>query len=907
MTETGTEMKPGTQRRRTVVVEGRYARRWHQTQAAINGDHGLLVISMEELAARLAGGFLRSIRTDSLKASVADAVAAGSLAEFESIKNMPGFQRAAAATLSKAWRAGLDLAGDRKSRTRALAALERQARCRLPANQLPHAELAKAALERANLAPILFGRIEIHGRTELPPVWRDLLLRLSRQTDVVWAAGARTTPDWLAGSDITVATSQASEPEIRVVSCATPRHEILEALRWARKHLTEGIPAHRIAITTASPALWDDHMLALAGATNLPVHFIHRRPVLSTPEGQLAAALAEILLRGLSRIRMVRFVRLLSSLGNRFRPLYGEWWDRLPQDAPLLSVGRWNNAISGLTPDAFANGEDNRQMLLEINQSLRPGLARAAEIGEELFRHETPGVSRALKIWQSALEDGPPAALDVTLASLRVQDDEEPGGAIVWGPASAIATVPRPYCWLVGLTSRSWPRRTSEDPLLPAHVVRPEDLDPLPVHESDRRDFDTICKLAGGQVVCSRSRRDSEGRLNGVSPLYPRKIKAEFLGQSRVPEHAASETDRLMARPGEFATLPQTRSATQTWIDWRRQKLSAHDGLIRPGHPLLLRALYRTQSASSLVRLLRDPLGYLWTYGFGWKAPHDTDEPLTLDPLAFGNLLHEFLQEAVTRIEGAEAGGIASASRGHIECKVEAASNVVAERWASDRPIPPPLIWQRKCEEARELAVAALTREETPLHGQRTWAEVPFGSGVRAKSAGRYANVRLPWDPSTAVYIEDTQIRIGGYIDRLDLSDDGRQARVTDYKSGRVPDDPIQINGGAELQRCLYGFAVKSLIGTRPEVEARLVYPRRVDHALVLDDAEAKLAELAGFVKAAASLFVNGNTLSGPAADEVWYDLSFALPAGAKNSYLNAKRELAERALDPLPVLWKAR
>ena len=106
-------------------------------------------------------------------------------------------------------------------------------------------------------------------------------------------------------------------------------------------HLTEGIPAHEIAIAAASPATWDDHTMALAQAADLPVHFIHGRPALSTREGQLAAALAEILLRGLSRSRMVRFIRLLSSLRKRFRPLEGEWWKHLPQEAPLLSADRW--------------------------------------------------------------------------------------------------------------------------------------------------------------------------------------------------------------------------------------------------------------------------------------------------------------------------------------------------------------------------------------------------------------------------------------------------------------------------------------------------------------------------------------------------------------------------------------
>ena len=117
-----------------------------------------------------------------------------------------------------------------------------------------------------------------------------------------------------------------------------------------------------------------------------------------------------------------------------------------------------------------------------------------------------------------------------------------------------------------------------------------------------------------------------------------------------------------MARPDEFAGLPRAVSAFQTWIGWHRERVSGHDGLVRANHPLLVRALDRRQSATSLTKLLRDPLGYLWTYGFGWREPEETEEPLTLDRLAFGNLLHEILEEAVTQLEIAGAGRFGGAS-----------------------------------------------------------------------------------------------------------------------------------------------------------------------------------------------------------------------------------------------------
>ena len=87
------------------------------------------------------------------------------------------------------------------------------------------------------------------------------------------------------------------------------------------------------------------------------------------------------------------------------------------------------------------------------------GLGNAADIGEHLLQ------GRSLAIWRKALTDAPAEALDVTLSGLRIDDGLEPAASVIWAPASAIAAVPRPYTWLVGLTSRSWPRRASEDPL----------------------------------------------------------------------------------------------------------------------------------------------------------------------------------------------------------------------------------------------------------------------------------------------------------------------------------------------------------------------------------------------------------------------------------------------------------
>src|SRR5271168_4945468 len=96
--------------RDTVITHSRLAWRHERAQAAVKSRHGLQALPIEGLAARLAGGFLQPIDPDALKAAVTKALSAD-LGDLDRIKELPGFPRAAAATLSKAWTAGLNLAG----------------------------------------------------------------------------------------------------------------------------------------------------------------------------------------------------------------------------------------------------------------------------------------------------------------------------------------------------------------------------------------------------------------------------------------------------------------------------------------------------------------------------------------------------------------------------------------------------------------------------------------------------------------------------------------------------------------------------------------------------------------------------------------------------------------------------
>ena len=758
--------------RYTIIAHSLLRIRELRLTAAREGRHGLQIMTFEQLAARLGGGLVRPVDDDALREAITVVLPETALGELDGIKALSGMVGAAADTLRKAWRAGVDLqarAGEHP-RLYSIASLEAAVLDALPPAMMRPADLVAAGRVRLEHAPALFGPIEIVGITELSPVWRPLLHALAGHVPVRWIAGPRPVPDWLDGRAIEIVRADAQAPELAAVSAATAYHEAVEAMRWARQLFASGRaePAD-IAIASATPGDYDDHLLALRADTSLDLHFVHGVKVTASREGQAAAALADILLRGLSQTRMRRLNTLLRAHPGPFADLPERWVRILPDDAPLSSPEAWTRLLDGLTAADWPDGTDHGPALATIVDLLSRGIEAAEEAGETLLH----GQVRA--IWRKALAAGPAASLDLALETLKQDDGLDACVSACWMPASALAASPRRFVRLLGLSSARWPRTMAEDRLLSDHIVPTAELDPLPVAAADRRDFATILATTESEIVLSRARRDEEGRLLGRSTLLLQ-VEADetYLPRNRVPAHVFSETDRLMARPAEFRRLPQARAASDCWFDWLRPEITPHDGAIRPDHPLIHAILERTQSASSLRMLLRNPLGFVWRYGLHWDAPESGDVPLTLDALAMGNLAHQTLDRALQTLEADR--GIAHASDKLIDAAIEAAVTEVAGSWEAEQALPPPVIWRRTLDEVRALGSKALAFRDGDFAAAHAYGEVPFG-GAEPKSDGA-----IPWDPETPVAIPRH---------RLPHS---RPHRPAGHRGGRPP------GGGARLQ-----------------------------------------------------------------------------------------------------------
>lgn len=853
-------------------------------RAAKDNAVGVEVTTLPLLAARLAGGFRRPAETETLQIAIRDALESGTFRELDAVRDLPGMLRAAQRTLAAVWRSDVALDANANARLADLASLDRYVRTALPMGALVPPDLRDAALARISHAQALLGPVHLVGIIDVDPVWRPLVAALADYVSVSWTTPCAADRSWFPGIPIEPPASDRICPT--AVICADPQSEVVEALRWARMLLASGVPASHIALAAASCEPWDETMLVLARAGELPVHFTHGIAAIEEPAGQACAALADVLLRGLSQERVRRLLR--RSVRAR-EGLPDDWTNGLRRSAGLFTEEQWHTALVAARTERLS-GTKAESVLLPRIAELARGVADAFAAGD-LFLE-----GAALALWRKALQAAPAEALDASLQALRIDDGLSPGAAVAWGPAAHLAAAPRPHVRLLGLTGRSWPRAGLEDPLLPDHVLPRERLEPVPKPEQDIRMFEAIRAGAVGSLVLSRSRRSAEGGLLAPSRLFP-STGAEMLSKVRTPAHAFSESDRLLARPLEAVQRPSLALGRAAWRAWHSPHLTAWDGQITPGDMVVREALSREQSATSLRRLLRDPLGYLWRYGLGWRPAEAHAELLALDPAGFGELVHGLIGRAVETLEPSP--GLNRSTQQELEDAVSAAGDEIIRRWPAERPVPPALLWRRTVDDAMRLAIAGLEFDQGLQPGTRSWSELTFGEE---------AALTPPWENGAEVRLGG--LRVGGRIDRLDLRGDGGAARVTDYKTSNPPKNmkTVVLAGGAELQRVIYAAAVRLRMPDVRQVVSRLVYLRGepAAHPLsgeVLDDA---IAQTERYVTSAVTLVSDGVVPIGPDAEDRFSDTRLALPAELE-AYLRRKNAVLVPAAAELSDCWSAR
>lgn len=867
--------------RSTSVVSDRLAGRRVQDSLARENRLGHRVVTLAGLAGRLAGGLGSVVPAAHLKQALQNPPL-NELASLRTIAELPGFARAAARTLTSVWLAGIDLAAkaaepDAHQRWLELLALQEHVRSTAPTGALLLQDLVAAALARVHLAPRLIGELRLEFVDEVPPVYRPLLTHVASQVPTSWLRWPGPPPTWTVGTEITVLQQAQQQPTLAIESCADPAHEALEALRWARRLLVAGVPAEQIALAAVDVSAYDDTLRTLTLSSGLPLHFDLGVALVATPAGQFAAAMADALLNGSDQTRVRRLCQSAAAANDaRLGALPPDWSAELVPDAALKSVQHWRRALEPLAARAPAIARLVEQLVVDLSV----GPASATTVGQRWLS------GPALAAWRAALAEGPAEALPSSLQRLRLSDDTDPATHMLWTSAASLLAWPRRHVRLLGLSARAWPRHSSdEDPLLPDRLLGSFVLRERTTAMRDSDHLTALIAQTEAEVVLSRPRRGGDGRKQTPSPLL-RNLPGAPSETERLPregtEHAVSEADRRASRAAELeadADLGRARSAFRSFTTPR---LTAHDGLVRAGHPVVSRALARRHSATSLKKLLLNPHGFIATYALGWAEPRPETQVLHLDALDRGSLLHEVLEECLAAVQA--QGGFSAVAEAELTAVVDSATAKLSAVWEMARPVPPPLAWQAELRRASRLALEMLTFGGGGAGNTHSYAEVEFGSQQDhppARNGG-------PWVHGTDVTLPGTDLRLRGVIDRLDLDSERKHVRVIDYKSGRQKEHDGALDNGEELQRTLYMVAVKQLLGTEYTVEAGLLYAGS-STLVTLEDPEASIQQLTSAVQEAVRLVQAGNVLPGPAVTSDYEETLLAYPAAGTRYYYRVK------------------
>lgn len=837
------------------------AYRMQRAAAARANAIGLEVLMLPQLAARLCGGFVEMAPAEVLLPLIRAALAERGFSKFNDIAGLPRMPRAVMEAFRKIWNADLDLSSlaDRGEQMADLERIETAIRRQLPAAWLLPTDLRDRAVARAGKARKLLGAIVLDGIVDIEPLWRPLINALVPHIE--WRTSGKVDRKWFAGH---LVEHPLSPPGFRrVEAVADHRSEVIEALRWARELMSTGtVSASDIAIASTSLDDYDEHMLVLRREASLPIHFASGIPALSTAAGQTCAALADILLRGLSQDRVRRLLLGLPKAGA-LKLLPADWSRSIRPAASLNDVVQWETTLSR-TRERRADGDLAERVLLPILRRLDKGIGEALELGELLL-----GVD-AKEIWKDALRTSPAEALAMSLQHLRVADENDTANSVVWCSADQLAASPRPAVRLIGLSVRSWPRTGGDDPLMPHHVAPRSELQPRSVTEIDRTSFDIITGHAR-HLALSRSRRSVRGGLQAASPLWPKEDEVE-LARLRVPVHCFSEADRLLSRPADALADPRVFRSRANWRAALSGELNPFDGLVPPNHPVILRALEQPLSSTALRLLLRDPQAFVWHRGLDWRPREFAHRPLVLNAASFGEMVHELIAASVRQLD--RLGGIQKTTTDDREQVVRDAAAIIEAAWPLERAVPPATLWASTIGKAVDLTLHALKIDEDLPHSLDTWTELNFGGAANPAGA--------PWPEELDVVLAGTGVRVIGRIDRLDLAKSGSVARITDYKTSKpeLSHDDLVMDGGRELQRVLYAIAIRTLV-LPGRVVARLLYLGTpiTTRPLESERLDKAITDLSAFVAAATTALKGGFAIAGPDAFDKYSAYRLARPA----------------------------
>ena len=424
------------------------------------------------------------------------------------------------------------------------------------------------------------------------------------------------------------------------------------------------------------------------------------------------------------------------------------------------------------------------------------------------------------------------------------------GEGVFIAPVPTVLGMSFDVVYLVGLCEGDYPTAPPQDSVLPFEV-RESVGDALAQNSRDlyrlkeRRDY-LLADLSCGDLVLSYPRADSRSQrptfpspwfLDSLEALHgdavssdeiPRLANNDWLEVLQSPLHSLQSAakvapadihdrdvaeisawvasgnnlkDHYLAHPGSsLARSMQLYSARQS------RSITEWDGDISRSTDRDHQLGSKSLSATGLESWCKCPFSYFLSHILGLRSLDSPEDVVSISPLDKGSLVHRILERAIN--QEIRSGRGRDGSKADVSEQMRLIRRLAEEefeRVEAQGITGKSLLWASVKEDIMRdlLAFAELDIAWREEHGfSPIWVEKSFG----------FSN-EDSLDPLTIGLKNGLELSFRGMIDRVDISDDGKNVVVTDYKTGssysyrNMNDDPL--DSGRKLQLPIYAMAAK--------------------------------------------------------------------------------------------------
>ncbi len=657
----------------------------------------------------------------------------------------------------------------------------------------------------------------LYGFYDLTVVQKQLVEQLAPSAvffpQVQHATFAEPLLDWFKSLGYTPSVSRSTlyAPRSTVVSAPGEPAEVREAFRAVLRYCADtGKTFNDCAILCRSREQYDAIIRDTAGALGLPIYFRGGRPLTEHPDAKLLGLLLDVLRSDYSRAAMMelachigphsqwdaRTVELGIVAGK------SQWQRRLR--APDRELSEFIAKIFSLADAIPAKGKWTEFVepvlaALRVLGGNHPGVHDAVHALAELDFFETPVTFETFaEFCQKAIE------------SEREPTGKFQGGGIFVGDVMSARGLSFPFVVVLGLVEKSFPRVIREDPLLLDDERRQISPD-LPLkqrgYDEEHLLFDLSRATAREQLVLgypriepatARPRVPSFLLLEHTGAKDFKALDKLVLKTSGEPPLDERELDLKALQVVNDDYLAEISPSLLTGVHAHRQRwgeraLTRHDGVIDGKDARqLLRERFGLEklviSATSLEDFFGCPFYYFQKHVLGIERWEEPEATVVIESKDLGSLYHAILEDYY------RGGELVAVTEKHFE------------RFEREGVTGYPAVWAIKKEIIRDELTAFVARGQG-----KDWRPAEFEK--------KFDGVAVA-----------APVRLRGKIDRIDLSADGRRARVLDYKTGKLPgglcDDALV--GGEALQLPLYLLAAEKLLpGVSVEAASYLFFTLR--------------------------------------------------------------------------------